>query len=437
MSTLYIRLPSKAAADSAANWLALPCAFAQVANGSAIVRQGAAPLSELSGALATAQRVVLLLAASDVTLLRVKVPPLSAAKLKAALPNLVEDQLISDPSDCVVVAGGVADGLRTVAVAKRAWLDLLAKTLISFGARRFEALPASMCLPCQTDSVSAAINEQEVAGQYTGIDLTLRLTEQDGIGLAIKPVLSQVEGIDQHGSAAHEVIQTLCAVVSEAPVALYVPQSSVWAYQDAINQTGALNGRFSVHIDNWSHWIAGAGKTTLNLMAGMSAGSASMPDWKAWRWPLALAATLLVVNAAALNIDWWRMKSEAHTLRTSMTQIYRSAYPKESVIVDPIAQMKQKIAAAKHDSGQAAPDDFIALSAAFGEAWAAVMPAGKTSPSAITGLEYRERSLYVRLKPLGDASTQQIKTALADRNLSLDPQSEQSSLAVWRIRSVK
>ena len=432
MSTLYIRLASKAVADSAPNWLALACPFALVSHGKTIGRQGSAPLSELSGAMATAQRVVLLLAASDVTLLRLKVPPLSSAKLKAALPNLAEEQLITDPADCIVIAGGVTDGLRTVAVVQRAWLNLLAKTLISFGVHRFAALPAQLCLPYQSEppgSVAAAINEPESAGQDAGVDLALRLSEHDGIGLAIK--------WDQHGSAAHEVIRTLCAVVPEAPITLYVPQSSVWAYQDAASQTGALNGRVSVHTDNWSLWIAGASSTSLDLMAGMGVGSGSMLDWKAWRWPLALAAMLLLVNAAALNIDWWRMKSEAYSLRTSMTQIYKSAYPKESVIIDPIAQMKQKIAATKHDSGQAAPDDFIALSAVFGEAWAAVMPAEKTSPPAITALEYRERSLFVRLKPVGDASTQKMKTALAERNLSLDLQPEQSAMSVWRIRSVK
>ena len=87
------------------------------------LRQGTAPLSELSDTVAKAQRVVLLLAASDVTVLRLQVPPLSSARLKAALPNLVEDRLLTDPSDCVVVAGGLSGGLRTIAVVQRAWLD--------------------------------------------------------------------------------------------------------------------------------------------------------------------------------------------------------------------------------------------------------------------------------------------------------------------------
>ncbi|OGT16580.1 MAG: general secretion pathway protein GspL [Gallionellales bacterium RIFCSPHIGHO2_02_FULL_57_16] len=445
MSTLYIRLPSKSAADSTARWIELACPFALVSSGGSIEREGVAPLSDLSGAAATAQRVVLLLAASDVTLLRVQVPPLSAAKLRAALPNLVEEQLLADPSGCVVVAGGLSGGLRTVAVVQRAWLELLAKTLIAFGARRIAALPAQLCLTCQSGQhgqpggVTAAINEQGA-----DIDVTLRFSEQDGIGLAIAPALSHPElsngeGREQHEASAHEVIRTLCAVAPEAPVTLYVPQAALRAYQEAISQIDALNKRINVLADNWPRWIAGARDTALDLMTGLGAGSSPRPNWRAWRWPVGLAAAVLLINAAALNIDWWRMKGEANLLRTTMIQIYKLAYPKDMVILDPVAQMRQKIAIARRDSGLPAPDDFTAISAAFGEAWASVMP-GKTV-LAIAALEYRERSLFVRFKPNAEAPAQQMKTALAERGLSLDLGSPDltpaQSAVVWQIRSAK
>ena len=387
-----------------------------------------APVSELSNTIAKSQRVVLLLAASDVSLLRVQVPPLSSARLKAALPLLVEDQLLADPSDCVVVAGGVSDGLRTVAVIQRAWLDTVAKALIAFGARHIAALPAQLCLPYQTQSgqpgsVIAAFDEQGA-----DIDMTLRLTEQDGIGLAVMP--------EQNGSAASVAIQTLCAVVPEAPVTLYVSQSSVLAYQEVVNDALALSKRINVSADNWTRWIAGASETTLDLMVAMNLGTGSRLDWHTWRWPLALAAAVLLINIAALNIDWWRMKSEATTLRTSMIHIYKSAYPKESVIIDPLAQMQQKVALAKHGTGQAAPDDFTAITAAFGEAWSSALSAtGKAA--AIAALEYRDRSLFVKLKQGGEAPTQQMKAVLAKYNLTLELAPAQSGAVVWQIRSTR
>jgi general secretion pathway protein L len=434
LSTLYIRLPSKAAADNASDWLALACPFALLSNSNAIEHQGTAPLSDISDAVAKSQRIVLLLAASDVTLLHMKVPPLSPARLKAALPNLVEDQLIADPADCVVVAGSLSGvsadtgGLRPVAVAQRAWLDTLAKTLVSFGARHIAALPAQLCLPYQPDqpgSVISAINVWNEDSPNADIDMTLRLSEQDGIGLAING--------GQNETATHEVIRTLCAVVPEAPITLYVPQSSMPAYQEAVNDSAASNNRISVSADEWSNWISGASATTLDLLAGLRLATSPGLNWRAWRWPLALAAAVLLVNVTALNIDWLRLKGESKSLRSAMIQIYKSAYPNESVIIDPIAQMQQKIAAAKRNSGQAAPDDFTAITAAFGEAWSGA--AGK--PTSIASLEYHERSLFVHLKLGAETPTQQVKAALATRDLALDPAPEQSGAVVWKIRSAK
>ncbi len=411
-----------------------------------------ASLSELPDTIAKAQRIVLLLAASDVTILRLQVPPLSPARLKAALPNLVEDRLIADPSDCVVVAGGLsrvsgnAGGLRTIAVAQRAWLEILARTLISFGARHIAALPAQLCLPHQSDqpgSVAASINDLTDAnhagnGGNAVIDITLRLSEQDGIGLAIAHEMDE--------PAANVAMRTLCAVVPEAPITLYVPQSSVLAYQEAVNDTVARNKvaqnkdaqikRISVSADNWSRWIAGANITTLDLMAGLGIGTGPKLDWRAWRWPLALVAAILIVNVAALNVDWWHLKNEADALRASMTRIYKSAYPKESVIIDPVAQMQQKIAIARHNSGLPAPDDFTAIAAALGDAWPGVVAAaGKTT--AIAALEYHDHSLIVRLKPGSDAPTRQMKAALAKHDLLLDLAPGQSGASVWQIRSAK
>jgi general secretion pathway protein L len=433
LSTLYIRLVSKAAAGNAPEWHALPCRFALVSHGGAIERQGTAPLPDLSGTIAGAQRVVVVVAASDVTVLRLHVPPLSPARLKAALPNLVEDQLIADPADCVVVAGDLSDGLCTIAVAERAWIELLARTLEAFGARLITALPAQLCLPLsgqsgqsgQPGSVTAAIDDAN-----GGIEMTLRMSEQEGIGLAIAH-----QGDD---SALHVAIRTLAALVPQSPVVLYLPQSLAAAYQDAVNDTIAPGMRISVSVDNWSGWIAGARRVAIDLMTGL--GKASRPglDWRPWRWPLALASAILVINLAALDIGWWQMKSEARSLQATMIQLYKSAFPKESVIIDPLAQMQQKIALAKHDSGLTAPDDFTAITAAVGEAWPGIAQAaaGKPAP-AIAELEYHDHILFVHLKPAGDIPTQAMSTALAKFGLAVDLAPADSGAVVWKIRSSK
>eukprot|EP01034_Spumella_vulgaris_P040866 gene40866-50565_t len=72
---------TRAAADGGT---APACHFALVGDGGNVMQQGASPLGNLADTVASARRVVLLLAAADVTLLHVPVPPLSNARLKAA-----------------------------------------------------------------------------------------------------------------------------------------------------------------------------------------------------------------------------------------------------------------------------------------------------------------------------------------------------------------
>lgn len=424
MSILYIRLPSKAAADAATSWTALSCPFALVSQGDAIEREGIAPLSGLSALMTKAQRLVLLLAASDVSLLRIKVPPMSAARLKAALPNLVEDQIISDPAECVIVAGRAIDGMRTVAVVQRAWLESIAATFIGFGARNIVALPSQLCLPYQEGGVSAAINVQQA-----DIDVTLRLSEYEGIGLPIMP--------EQPESVAHEVVDALSAVVPQGPITLYVAQADVRNFQDAANSLGTPEQRISVFADSWSRWIAGATSMPLDMMAGLGTASGPKLNWGPWRAPLVLAAAVLLINVIGLNVDWWRLKGEANAARTAMTRTYKSAFPNEAPPAFPLEQMRQKISAAKRESGQAAPDDFTALTAAFGEAWAAAGRGRKPGDSGIASLEYRERSLFVRLKTEGEPPTDQVRKTLAERGLSLAAAPSQAGAVVWQIRSGK
>jgi general secretion pathway protein L len=416
LSTLYIRLLSKAATDRHDELGQMECAFALVTDGGAIQREGTAALSDLRPVIAQSQRVTLLLAASDVTLLRIRVPPLSPARLRTALPNMLEEKLMSDPAECVIVAGGVADGLRTVAVVQRSWLERLVQFFTGLGASHLSALPSQLCVPFQSGVVSVAMFEHA-----TDLELVIRLNEQEGIGIAVLP--------DQAESALQDALQTLCAVVPQAPVALYLTQSSMAAFQSLLDD--GQHDRITLFSDNWLRWVTAARGVTLNLMSGLGVAGGNGLNLQPWRWAIGLAAVALLVNVTALNVDWLRMKREADVLQGSMIQAYKTAYPKETAIIDPIVQMRQKIAAGQRASGQAAPDDFTSLLAAFSDAWNSVMQGGQSL--VIAGIEYRDRGLLIKLKPDAQPPLDQIKAALAQRQLSLS----QQNAGVWQIRSSK
>jgi len=422
-------MPSKAAADAVEHWLALPCPYALASAGDAIEREGVAPLSELATAIAGAQRVVLIVAASDVTLLHVKTPPLSIPKLRLVLPNLVEDQLMSDPDECVVVPGALANDLRTAAVMQRGWLEIQFKTVASLGARSVHAVPAQLCLPHREGSASAAICEQA-----SDIDITLRVSDQEGFGLSIMP--------EHADHAIADVLSSLRAMVPALPITLYVPQARVISYQQACgNHHGSTefsaepsldaDGQptVSVFVDNWSHWVAGASKSAINLITGLGASAGGQINWKQWRWPLVLGGLLIVINAGALNFDWWRMKREATGLRTTMIQTFKTTFPKDTVILDPLAQMHRRIDEAQRNSGQAAPDDFSQLAGNLAE----VLQGEGSGSAVIASLEYKDRSLLLHLKPDSKLTMEKLQAALSARNLKISSPSN----GVWQIRSGK
>jgi general secretion pathway protein L len=215
-------------------------------------------------------------------------------------------------------------------------------------------------------------------------------------------------------------------------------------YQEAANDLSGVNNRINIIADNWSDWISAAQDKAINLLAGRGTKAGPELNWNRWRWPLALVMALMLINAAALNFDWWRLKNETNTLRATLIQIYKAAYPNDSVILDPIAQMQQKISLAKRNSGQAGSDDFSSITAAFGEEWSGIsLTTGKQLE--LASLEYHDRSLFVHLKPLpgsnpgisGEALTQQLKTALASHSLALEFIPEKSGNFIWKIRSQK
>jgi general secretion pathway protein L len=385
LSTLYIRHPARADGESAL------CGFALVADNGSIAQRGAAPLANLGDVVAASRRVVLLLAGADVTLLDVKTPPLSAVRLRAALPALVEEQVLGDPLDNVLVAAPVsAAGLRTVAVVHRAWFTGIVRQLLALGARSVAALPSQLCLPLAPDSVSAAIGAGE---------LTVRLGAWQGLGLGLE--------------ATPEVaLQTARALAGDTPLVLYVPPAQLAEYQALAAEAGP---GIALEADDWRHWIAASNSVPLDLVSGLGASGKTTRDLTRWRWPLRLALVALVVNMVGLNVEWLRLRAESNATRQQLTQIFRSAYPRDPV-VDPVAQMTQNIARAKAASGEPSPSEFNFMAAAFGEA-----ARGLPQPPAIDSLDYREKVLNIKLKPgaVDPGQINQLKAALAMRKLAL------------------
>jgi len=407
LTTLFIRYPAKASVDSGA---AQTCAFALVADGGAVQQQGNAPLGNLGAMVASARRVTLLLAASDVTLLRVKTPPLAPARLKAALPALVEEHVLGDVADCVLAASGNGpDGLRTVAVVQRAWLEVLVKALIAQGAHSVSAVPAQLCLPFQPGSVSASLQTNDA-----GFELTMRRDQFDGLGLTLPA---------QPSAALH----TVRALAGAEPVTLYLPADEIERFAPLLVDVNQNGDSLTLEEDRWEHWVASARAAGLDLAPALGASGAAAREWRRWRWPLRLAALALLVNVVGLNIDYLGQKRDMAAVEQSMAQAFQSAYPNQPLSVDPIRQMRQNVERAKGGDGQAPNDSFVALSVDVGEVLATL-----PRRDVVASIDYRERALQVKVKPnmVDGAAMTQVRAALEARQLELS----ETTPGTWQIR---
>jgi general secretion pathway protein L len=402
LTTLFIRYPAKASVDSGA---AQTCPFALVGDGGNLLQQGAAPLGNLADLVASSRRVVLLLAAPDTTLLRVKAPPLSAAKLKAALPALVEEQVLGDPADCVLAATVEdSEGLRTVAVVQRAWLEVLVKALLAQGAHAVSVVPSQLCLPFQPGAVSATLLQGDA-----GFDLILRQSQFEGLGLTL-PAQPQA------------ALQTLRALAGDQPVTLYLNQAQKAQFEPLAAEVEHL----TLEEDHWQHWIAASRSAGLDLAPALGASGSSARAWQRWRWPLRIAVVALLINVIGMNIEWMRLKNEAKAVDQAMKQTFKSVYPKEPLIAAPLDQMTRNIRFAKANSGEVGADEFVNLSASFGEALS-VLP----RRDIIATLEYKDHALVVKVKPntVDAAAVAQLRSALTGRKLDL----QEPTPGSWKI----
>ena len=353
----------------------------------------------------------MLLAACDVTLLRMTVPALPERKLVAALPALTEDHLLSDPAKCALAVGPETSGMRTIAVTDRNWLETLTATIFRLGAKKVVATPFQSCLPVSNDTAIATLEPDNA-----GVELVV--SHNGYIHTVLLPN-------DSHPA---EIAQTLRTLAHGASLQLFIPAEHIGDYQEIAGDD------LSVEELRWEYWAQDVTQNRLNLLTAQGLDLPASNDWKRWRLPLALAASAILVNIAGLQIDWLNLRQERQALQASMQQAFSSTYPNEKVIVDPLAQMRQKLALAKNRAGQPNQDDFLALSAAFGEAWANAAPARQlpSAPGDLASIEYRDRQLILKWKKEISVSPADLQNALAARNLSIT-----QTNGTWQIGSMK
>ena len=439
-TTLYVRLPHRPH-DQPQPWQPGPLPFALVSHAAAdrgrrvgaarpastagvqLLREGHAAVADLPAA----DRLVLIVAASDVLLTSAAVPPLAPARLRLALPNLVEDALASDTGPCHIAVGPVLDSdapragprRRLLMVADRAWLRAVLDAFATHRHRARHVLPAQLCVPL-AGPVDTEAGPVQPAALVVEADTTL---------LAAEPLLDTTAAPAPAAGTHrwHVTVRTgphagyglllghdaLAAWQALAPAGLW------YGDRDALAQAPVPALRTEPRSPGWPLWIEGAQAClrdpSLNLAQfEFAQGRADRWNLRAWRLPLALAAALLLVQILGMNLHWLLLRNEARHLEASQLQVLHTAFPQVPVVIEPPLQMRRQVEQLRLASGRSTPDDFLPLADRFAQA------AGFLAPDALQGLEYRSRTLFVTLKPGTDTARLASSARQAGLNMEED-----------------
>ncbi|WP_454736795.1 type II secretion system protein GspL [Cupriavidus necator] len=442
-TTLYVRLPHRPH-DQPQPWQfgALPFALVHTATAAAaaqarrgdartapeVLREGHARIADLPAA----ERLVLILAASDVLLTTASVPPLPPARLKQALPNLIEDALATDAQPCHIGVGpALDDGVpvrgprgprrRLLMVADRAWLRAVLDAFAEHRHRRRHVLAAQLCVPLTAPAEISPEPSLGPAGESAAPETTPEQPATLVVEAAAGAFAQTDELLDPAAVAASRAApapahqwQLTVRTGAHAGYGLLLGDDALAAWQ-ALAPAGTWYADAEAAAEapvpdlgqaartSWRLWVEGAQaclrEPALDLAQfEFAQGRADRWNLLAWRVPLALLAGILLVQILGMNTHWLLLRREQQRLEAAQLQTLRSTFPQIPTVLDAPLQMRRQVEQLRIASGRSTPEDFLPLADRFAQA------ARRLPPDALQALEYRGRMLVVTLKPGTDTA---------------------------------
>jgi general secretion pathway protein L len=400
--------------------------------------------------------IVLLLAAEDVLLTSANVPPLSAGRLRDALPNLIEDRTLVEVSTLhvVQVSDGVADtgadadarperALRALAAVDRPWLASVLARFSAAGLRVRSVLPEALCVPfspgnwslvcvgalanpeADREAIREANADTHRMWLRTGRDQAYALPSDFGGASSMIEAIAEIPV----GHASRPANAAPKAAVQPVALAVYAPVEAMphmlrlaQAAKELLEQArgrGAAAESIEIHsfagdaLRLWLENSDAAGGSPRSLLQNelaksfFGAGAAAH-----WRRAALLAAALIAVQCIAMQVQWTQLRAERANLRAQAESALKTAFPATTTVLDAPLQMARGLAGLRAQVGRSDPGDFTALVSACGQIFS------DAPVNAFRGFEYgAERgspALRIRLAP-GIAVNADERAALAQR----------------------
>ncbi|MGF6769656.1 general secretion pathway protein L [Paraburkholderia sp. GAS199] len=439
MSTLIVLLPPRDPAVPSQEWQLPELPFLLLDKSGRTQRAGRSALALLPRASST----VLMVAARDLLMMPATLPPLRGPRLRQALPNVVEDQLIQDPQTCHIAVDPqpLAGGRQLLAIVDRGWFRFIWEAFQTAGHRSVRAVPVTRCLPQGVPlDTPAEVAEMVNAGEPVMAGSASVATSLPGVAPVMAPGLAAV--VPMVAAVLGAVVQTAPALLLEGAVegaiesgvprvelavARGVQGEGLAVPANAVNATlGALAGAAPVSLymltevpgseprlaatgpAKLASYVHGASPLPFEQLARRALACrfdlcqfefASQP-WRLdratlrrLRLPVALAIGALVIALIGANVQWLLLSRQRDAINTQMTELLLNTFPKTTVVLDAPGQMSRQLQQLRVAAGELSPDDFLSLADGVARSLAPIPVNG------IAGLDYHDHRLDVTFKP--------------------------------------
>ena len=396
MSMLVILLPSPARVDKAAPDPSSPLAWLLSPDGLSVARQG----HSAATLMPRADTVVAVLPASAVAWHRPVAPRAPAARLRAALGGMLEEQLLSDDDDThLAMAPRMVPGAPVwVAALHKPALRRQLAALAAAGLVVDRLVPALAPLlgadgaTLVAEPVAAAAGSAaSVAGHAPAgpaLAAPALASELDATGHFFTAADADADGADLLWLAWADTDAALCLPVTGALARALLPRR--WARGTRFSATPAAAAAAEawlgapVAVRSEAEQALAAVRSRWNLLqfdlAPQHRGSMALgklgrqllsPAWRPARLGL---LGLLVLQVLGLNVMAWQQESRLVSQRAGMDALLRSAHPQVRAVLDAPLQMQRETAALRVTAGVPGDEDFEPLLAATAAAWPDGMP---------------------------------------------------------------
>lgn len=357
--TLYIRLRDVAPTAPTAH--ALVASSVDGTRPDVFVRT--APLSEVI-ALGVGRRVVVFVPSADVRLTSITVPARQPAKILAAAPYVLEDQLADDVETLHFALGSrLPGGAHAIAIVAQQRMAEWLAPFVEQGVRINAMVPETLALPwLENGPISVLPDDGQMIvrnGACSGfscvaedLELFLQLAQGDE-QRPLRIIVTRDD--DRDYTKLERPVELIPGFADplEALVRSWTPAQSIELLQGQYSQREDLD-RF----------------------------------WRPWKLAAQLAAAAILIGVAANAVDAFRLKRQVDAQQAANETQFHSLFPRETRIVDLQAQLDQQLRALRASAGGGSLFQLM-QSAAMGLA--------ATPGLTLKGAQFREGALYLDL----------------------------------------